>query len=94
MSDILEYKKISQLPAATAVGDNDIFVMNANGKTCKVSLSTIVSYVVSQINLNAVEQRLKGVEDSVTNLSNTVAENSGSIDNIIAAGFNLIGIDA
>lgn len=44
--------------------------------------------------LSGIETRLTNVENATSTLATTVSDNTETIDNIITAGFNLIGIES
>lgn len=43
--------------------------------------------------LSELTQRIESVENATSTLATTVSEDNATINNIITAGFNLIGID-
>ena len=140
-----EYTKISDLPSVSALTGTDVFIVNANGETSKISLSALVSIITAGVsgditsltnrlttaegNITALSGRVDTDESNITSLGNRVtsAENSitsvsgrvdtaesnitslggrlttaegnitdlnGTVNNIVTAGFNLIGIDS
>lgn len=44
--------------------------------------------------LTGLEARLTNVENATSTLATTVSDNTATINNIITAGFNLIGIES
>lgn len=66
-TQILDYKKISELPSVNEIADDDVLVLNHNG--------------------------ISSVETATSTLATAVSEDNATINNIITAGFNLIGID-
>lgn len=87
------YKKISQLPQVTTLASTDVFIVNASGHTSKISLSDLIKIVTSNISLTALEDRVDALETTTTNLGTTVTAQGTTINNIITAGFNLIGVE-
>ena len=89
------YKKISQLPSANTIGDSYILVVNHNGTTSKITFEALMSVINAKVvhDLSGIETRLTNVEKATTKLATTVSDNTGTINNIITAGFNLIGIE-
>ncbi len=88
-----EYKKISSLPPVTNLTDTDVFIVNANGVTSKIALSELARIIVSSLDLTSLESRITDVETTTSTLTTTVNEQANTIENIITAGFNLIGIE-
>lgn len=90
-----EYKKISALPATTQLGDNDVFIVNHNAVTSKITFKDMMTIINTKVthDLTTILQRLTAVESAVSGLGTRVTDAEGTIDNIIAAGFNLIGIE-
>ena len=93
MSDTFEYKKVSQLPTASSVSATDVIVMNINGKTSKVAVSALVDFVKTQVSTSALEGKVTELTNNVATLSSSVTANTETINNIITAGFNIIGVD-
>lgn len=93
MSEQFEYRKISQLPEVNNIAATDVFVMNANGKTSKVTLATLIAYIKTAVDVTAIAEQIETMNTNITKLGEDIATNSATIDNIIAAGFNIIGID-
>lgn len=94
-TQVLDYKKISELPPVTAVGDNDVLVLNHSGVTSKIKFSDLMIIINSKVthDLSTLTARIDILETTTSNLATTVTDNSETINNIITAGFNLIGID-
>lgn len=94
-SQILDYKKISELPSVQEVADNDVLVLNHNGVTSKISFVDLMAIINSKVthDLSEITQRVASVESATRTLATTVSEDNETINNIITAGFNLIGID-
>lgn len=92
---ILDYKKISELPSVQEVADNDVLVLNHNGITSKISFADLMTIINSKVthDLSELTQRIESVENTTSTLATTVSEDNATINNIITAGFNLIGID-
>lgn len=88
-----KYKKISSLPPVTNLTDTDVFIVNANGTTSKIALSDLARIIVSSLDLTSLESRISGVETTTSTLTTTVNEQATTIENIITAGFNLIGVE-
>ena len=93
MSDTFEYKKVSQLPTASSVSATDVIVMNINGKTSKVAVSALVDFVKTQVSTSALEGKVTELTNNMATLSSSVTANTETINNIITAGFNIIGVD-
>lgn len=94
-TQILDYKKISELPSVDEIADNDVLVLNHNGITSKISFVDLMAIINSKVthDLSAVERRISSLETATSTLATTVSEDNATINNIITAGFNLIGID-
>lgn len=91
----LEYVKVSNLPVATSVGDNDVLIVNHNGKTSKIDFKTLMTIIDSKVthDVATIQQDINTLKQTVQTLATTVNEQSQTINNIITAGFNLIGVD-
>ncbi len=90
-----KYVKVSELPLATTIGDEDVVVINHAGKTSKIKFSDLLT-VITQAITTETSQIKKDIDELNTKygtLSSAVSDNTGTITNIITAGFNLIGID-
>ena len=90
-----DYIKISELTAVTEVGDEDVLVINHSGKTSKIKYSVLKGLLQNDITADIEEltNRVNTLSTTMSELASTVSDNSGTINNIITAGFNLIGID-
>ena len=88
-TQILDYKKISELPSVQEVADNDVLVLNHNGITSKISFADLMNIINSKVTHDLSEL----TQNATRTLATTVSENSATINNIITAGFSLIGID-
>ena len=86
------YNKVSALPAVTTLTGTDIFLVNASGKTSKITLTDLIKLVTSNIDLTALNTRVTTLETTTAGLSTTVTSQGTTISNIITAGFNVIGI--
>lgn len=89
------YKKISELPSANTINDSDVIIVNHIGKTSKITFEDLMKVINAKVvhDLSGLESRLTNVENATSTLAATVSDNTGTIDNIIAAGFNLIGTE-
>lgn len=94
-TQILDYKKISELPSVNVVADNDVLVLNHNGITSKISFNDLMTVIDGKVthDLSELVRRIESVETATSTLATTVSEDNETINNIITAGFNLIGID-
>ena len=90
-----EYTKVSQLPAVTDLTNSDVFIVNASGRTSKISLTNLISIINASISqdITSLTTRVTTLEGTTSTLASTVSDNSQTISNIITAGFNLIGVD-
>lgn len=95
-SQAFSYIKVSELTSTTTVDDNDVLIVNHNGKTSKITFKDLMSAINSKVvhDLSGIESRLTTVENATSELATTVSDNTGTINNIITAGFNLIGIES
>lgn len=95
-SQSFTYRKISELPSANAIGDSDILIVNHNGITSKITFKDLMAAINSKVvhDLSGIEARLSTLENATSTLATTVSDNTGTISNIITAGFNLIGIES
>ena len=89
------YKKISQLPSATTINDSDVLIVNHNDKTSKITFGDLMAVINTKVvhDLSEINTRLSNVENATSILGATVSDNTETINNIITAGFNLIGIE-
>ena len=90
-----DYTKISELPLVSEVDDEDVLVINHTGRTSKIKYSALKDLISATItaDVDALEQRVNTLTSTTSELATTVADHTGTINNIITAGFNLIGID-
>lgn len=90
-----KYLKVSELPIVNNVSNEDVLVINHDGVTSKIKFTDLVNIINRQISgdIDSIESRLNTVEGALTTLASTVSDNTGTINNIITAGFNLIGAD-
>lgn len=90
-----EYTKVSQLPAVTDLANSDVFIVNASGRTSKISLTNLIEIINASISqdITQLTSRVTTLEGTTSTLATTVSDNSQTINNIITAGFNLIGVD-
>ena len=90
------YKKISELPSANTINNSDVLIVNHNNKTSKITFEDLMSVINAKVvhDLSGIESRLTNVENATSTLATTVNDNTGTINNIITAGFNLIGIES
>lgn len=97
-----QYTKISELNSTTTATDDSLLVINVGGNTKKITYAVLKNLITSTISqsLAALTTRVGNLETSVSGLSTrmTTAEGDitdlqGTVNNIITAGFNLIGID-
>ena len=90
-----DYTKISELPLVSEVDDEDVLVINHNGHTSKIKYSVLKELISASIttDIDTLEQRVNTLTTTTSQLATTVADHSGTINNIITAGFNLIGVD-
>ena len=91
----LDYTKVSELPVASEVNDTDVLIINHNNVTSKIEFSVLMEIIDSKVthDLSAITEELKTLKGTVSTLSSTVGEQTQTINNIITAGFNLIGVD-
>ena len=90
-----DYTKVSELPVASAVNDTDVLIFIHNNVTSKIEFSVLMEIIDSKVthDLSAITEELNTLKGTVSTLSSTVAEQTQTINNIITAGFNLIGVD-
>ena len=90
-----QYTKVSQLPAVTDLGNTDVFIVNRSGVTSKISLANLISIITQSItaDITSLTTRVSTLETATSSMATTVNEQGQTIDNIITAGFNLIGVD-
>lgn len=95
MAQELIFTRISELPPTTTIADDDVLVVNHLGKTSKITFANLMTIINEQVvhDLSDVLKRLTQLETTTSTLATTVSDQSETIDNIITAGFNLIGID-
>lgn len=90
-----KYVKVSELPLATTIGDEDVVVINHAGKTSKIKFSDLLTVITQAITTETsqIKKDIDELNTKYSTLSSAVSDNTGTITNIITAGFNLIGID-
>lgn len=102
-SQTLQYTKISDLSASTTLTDDSVIVINVGNVTKKMTIASLKANILSAISaqITALTTRVGDLETAVTGLGTrmTAAEGDitdleGTVNNIITAGFNLIGVDA
>lgn len=95
MGEELIYTKISELPITTTLDDDDIFVLNHLKKTSTIKFITLMAIINSKVehDLTDIINSINELKQNYSTLSTTVANNTETINNIITAGFNLIGLD-
>lgn len=91
----LSYTKISELIETNVINNDSVFVINVNNVTYKIKYVTLFNAISAAIStdITALTNRVTALETSVTTMATNVAEMSQTINNIIAAGMNLIGVD-
>ena len=101
-SQTLQYTKISDLSASTTLTDDSVIVINVGNVTKKMTIAAFKANVLSAIasQITALTSRVGDLETAVSGLGTrmTTAEGDitdleGTVNNIITAGFNLIGVD-
>ena len=91
----IESTKVSELPSQTDVADTDVLIYNHNGITSKIKFSDLMTVINSKVkhDTTAINNRLSTLESNYSALSSAVSDNTGTINNIVTAAFNLIEID-
>lgn len=101
-SQNFSYTKISELPSASELANADLFVVNHNGTTSKMTWQQLMGIIDANVthDLSALTARVSALETAESQLANTVSDLAsrvtdleGTVNNIITAGFNLIGVD-
>lgn len=96
------YKKVSQLPSANELANADVFIVNHNGNTCKMTWQVLMAIIDGSVthDVSALTERVTALENTVSSLATTVStlattvnDLNTTVNNIITAGFNLIGVD-
>ena len=89
------YTKISELTESLSIDNDTVFPITIGGVTKKIKYSTLLSAISTAIgtDISALAQRVTTLEGSVSSLGSTVSDQTGTINNIITAGFNVIGMD-
>ena len=102
-SQTLQYTKISDLTASTTLTDDSVIVINVGNVTKKMTIANLKSNILSAItgDITALTTRVGNLETAVTGLGTRmsaaegdITDLEGTVNNIITAGFNLIGVDA
>lgn len=102
-SQTLQYTKISDLAASTTLTDDSVIVINVGNVTKKMTIASLKSNILSAISgqISALTQRVSDLETAtsglgtrMTTVEGDVSDLEGTVNNIITAGFNLIGVDA
>lgn len=89
------YKKVSQLPSVSQLAESDVFIVNKDGETSKITLDDLITIFNGAIttDISDIKTRLGVLENTTSTLASNVNDNTMTINNIITAGFNLIGVD-
>ena len=89
------YTKISQLTESSTINNDTVFPITIDNTTKKIKYSTLLNAISAAIgtDISALAQRVTTLEGSVSSLGSTVSDHTGTINNIVTAGFNLIGMD-
>lgn len=87
------YTKISELPDIATLKESDIFIVNQDGTTSKTTLTKIAEHISTLItnDIEELNKEIQTLKSNYSTLSTTVQEQDETINNIITAGFNLIG---
>ena len=90
-----DYTKISELTAVSEVDDEGVLVINHAGKTSKIKYSVLKGLLQNDIatDIDELTKKVNTLSTTMSELASTVSDNTGTINNIITAGFNLIGVD-
>lgn len=89
------YKKVSELPSVSQLAESDVFIVNKSGETSKITLADLITIFNGAIetDIGDIKTRLGLLENTTSTLASNVSDNTTTINNIITAGFNLIGVD-
>lgn len=92
---VLDFTKISELIETQTINNDSVFVVNVNNVTYKIKYSTLVSAIQSVISgdITALANRVTALETASSTMASSISDLNGTVNNIITAGFNLIGID-
>jgi len=99
----LQYTKISDLSAISTLTDDSVIVINVGNITKKMTIAAFKSNILNAISqqISQLTSRVGNLETAVSGLGTRMDTAEGDItdledtvNNIIAAGFNLIGVDA
>lgn len=92
---VLDFTKISELIETQTINNDSVFIVNVNNVTYKIKYSTLVSAIQSVISgdITALTNRVTALETASSNMASSISDLNGTVNNIITAGFNLIGID-
>lgn len=92
---VLDFTKISELIETQTINNDSVFVVNVNNVTYKIKYSTLVSAIQSVISgdITALAQRVTALETASSSMASSISDLNGTVNNIITAGMNLIGID-
>lgn len=95
-SQNFQYTKVSELPLVTTISNDDVIIVNHSGVTSKMSYASFKELVQAEVEteITALTQRVTTLESAVSSLGTRLTDAEGTINNIITAGFNLIGVDA
>lgn len=89
------YKKVSELPSVSQLAESDVFIVNKSGETSKITLADLIAIFNGAIetDISEIKTRLGVLENTTSTLATNVSDNTTTINNIITAGFNLIGVN-
>lgn len=102
-SQSFQYTKISDLASSTTLTDDSVIVINVGNVTKKMTIASLKSNILSAINtaISGLTTRVGDLETAVSGLGTRMGaaegdinDLEGTVNNIITAGFNLIGVDA
>ena len=73
----------------------NVFIVNKSGETSKITLADLIAIFNGAIetDISEIKTRLGVLENTTSTLATNVSDNTTTINNIITAGFNLIGVD-
>lgn len=91
----LDFTKISELIETQVINNDSVFVVNVNGVTHKIKYVTLLNAISAVISgdISALTQRVSALETASSTMASNISDLNGTVNNIITAGFNLIGID-
>lgn len=94
-TQVLDFTKVSELIETQTINNDSVFIVNVNNVTYKIKYITLLNAISAVISgdVTQLAQRVTALETASTAMASDISDLNGTVNNIITAGFNLIGID-